>query len=249
MDTWKVKTMRLGSISLDKSAMTHYRNMGVKIEVPIWCTAATNGKLKVLIDTGLDEIDWIINGIGPDCHQTEEEQMPVVLKKAMGWNPEDVDIVINTHLHYDHCGTNHLFKNARFYLQKKEWEAAYNPTPGIQFLYCERFFDKKAVSYFQWELLDGEKNIAPGLIALPTPGHTAGHQSVLINTEEGVLCVSGDAVCLLENLSDNIEANIVMEAEKVYTSLTSIKRKADLIIPGHEMSIANYCEKGFPRVS
>lgn len=248
MDTWIVKTMCLGTISVDKSAMTHYRNMGVRLEIPIWCVAATNGRHKILIDTGVDDIEWVITGPGPDVHQKKEEWMPSVLKKAMGWTPEDVDIVINTHLHYDHCGANSLFRNSKFYLQRKELEAAYNPTPGVKFLYAEKFFDKRAVSYFQWELLDGEKTIAPGLIVFPTPGHTPGHQSVLIKTAEGALCVCGDAACLLENLSDNIEANIVMDANAVYTSLESIRQKAEFVIPGHEPEIANFCENGFPRV-
>jgi glyoxylase-like metal-dependent hydrolase (beta-lactamase superfamily II) len=246
--TWSVKTIRLGTISADKSGLTHFRNFGVKLELPIWCVAATDGRHKVLIDTGIDDIDWVVAGPEPAAHQRQDEQMRAALKAAMDWSPGDVDIVINTHLHFDHCGCNFMFKNARIYVQKKEMEAAYDPPAGIKHLYAPKCFDKHAVPYFQWEFLDGEAAIAPGLLVFPTPGHTLGHQSVLINIEEGALCVAGDVASLVENITANIETSILVDAAAVYASFDSIRRKADFIIPGHEPGIPNLCKSGFPRI-
>lgn len=249
MDKWKIKVIRGGTISADKSGCTHYRNFGVKIELPIWFVAVTNGALKVLIDTGMDDLDWVVkSGAEPFAHQTEEEQTCPALKAAMGWEPDDVDIVINTHLHYDHCGCNRMFKNADIYLQRRELEAAFNPTPGLRHLYAARYFDKNAVSYFQWKLLDGEELIAPGLLVFPTPGHSLGHQSVLIDAEEGVVCATGDLANLAENIYEDIETGIVVNADDVYRSFETIRRRAQFIIPGHEPGIPNLSEGGFPRV-
>ncbi len=249
MEKWKITVIRGGTISADKSGCTHYRNFGVKIELPIWFVALTNGDLKVLIDTGMDDLEWVVkSGAEPFAHQNEEEQTHRALKVAMNWMPEEVDIVINTHLHYDHCGCNRLFKNADIYLQRRELEAAFNPPPGLRHLYAARYFDKNAVPYFQWKLLDGEALIAPGLLAFPTPGHSHGHQSVLVDTGEGAVCVTGDVANLAENIYENIETGIVVDADAVYKSFETIRRRAQFIIPGHEPGIPNLCEHGFPEV-
>jgi glyoxylase-like metal-dependent hydrolase (beta-lactamase superfamily II) len=249
MGKWRVKTIQLGTISADKSGITHYRGLGTKLELPVWCVAVTDGKTRILVDTGMDDIDWVIGGPEPFAHQKESERMRPALKAAMGWDPGDVDAVVNTHLHFDHCCCNHMFKNADIYVQRRELETAYAPPPGVRHLYAARCFDKKAIPYFQWKLLDGEAEIFPGVIAFPTPGHTFGHQSVLVDMEEGSLCVAGDVVGLVENINDNVEGGTIMEVEAYYRSFVSIRRKADFIVPGHEPGIANHMEKGFPAIA
>lgn len=125
--TWTVKALRGGGIVLDRSAMTHFKGKGETIDVPIWFAAATDGKTKVVIDTGIFNLAWVQAGPEPGCHQTPDQVTPAAVKKHMGWEPEEVDIVINTHLHYDHCGGNQYFKNADFFVQREEWDAAHNP--------------------------------------------------------------------------------------------------------------------------
>ena len=249
MGKWRVKTIQLGVIDADKSAITHYRGIGTKVAVPVWCVALTDGKTKALVDTGMDDMEWVVKGPEPYARQTESEQMRPALKAAMGWAPEDVDIVINTHLHFDHCCCNYMFKNADIFVQRRELAAAYTPPQCVRGLYAAKCFDKKAVPYFQWKQLDGEAEILPGIIAFPTPGHTYGHQSVLVDTDEGSLCVAGDVVGMVENINDNVEGCTIMEVEAYYESFASIRRKADCIIPGHEPGIANHMEKGFPRIA
>ncbi len=239
----------MGTISADKSGLTHYRGLGTKLEVPVWSVALTDGKTKVLVDTGMDDIDWVVSEPEPFAHQKESEQMRPALKAAMGWTPEDVDIVINTHLHFDHCCCNYMFKNADIYVQRLELETAYTPPPGVRHLYQTRCFDKKAVPYLQWKLVEGEAEILPGIIVFPTPGHTYGHQSVLVDIDGGALCVAGDVVPLVENINDNVEGCTIMEIEDYYRSFASIRRKADFIVPGHEPAIANHMTSGFPRIA
>lgn len=108
-------------------------------------------------------------------------------------------------------------------------------------LYASRFFDKNVISYFQWQFLDGEAEILPGLICLPTPGHTYGHQSVLFHTAKGTVCVAGDAATTLDNIRHNIEMGISVDSQKVYESMQKIRIRTDYIIPAHEPSIQN-CE-------
>ena len=246
---WSVKAIQGGGIVLDRSAMTHFKGKGETLDVPIWFLAATDGVKKILVDTGIYNLAWVQAGPEPGCHQTLDQVTPVAVKKALGWKSEEIDIVINTHLHYDHCGGNQYFKNAEFYVQKTEWEAAHNPIESEKVFYSQELFGRDAVNFFQWHFLEGETTILPGLAVTPTPGHTRGHQSVLINTEEGVLCVAGDIVNTAENINGNMEPNIVVNTEQVYDSLKRIRQRASYVLPGHEPSIPDGATSHFIKIN
>ena len=105
----------------------------------------------------------------------------------LGLMPRDVGVVVNTHLHFDHAGNNDLFPHARFPVQRAQVEFARdNPD------YPGRFWDLPQLAY---ELLDGPAEVAAGVRVLPTPGHTPGHQSVVVTLPRtGTLILAGDAV-------------------------------------------------------
>ena len=96
---------------------------------------------------------------------------------GLGLVPGDIDLVINTHLHFDHCGQNAVFKHAAFYVQRGELDRCRRESPALY-----DWFDFQNASF---ELLDGDAEIRPGLSVIATPGHTSGHQSVLVAPEEG----------------------------------------------------------------
>jgi N-acyl homoserine lactone hydrolase len=91
--------------------------------------------------------------------------------------PGDIGLVINTHLHFDHCGQNAVFKHAAFYVQQTELARARRESPQLA-----NWFDFMNARF---ELLDGDTEILPGLSVIATPGHTAGHQSVVVRAADG----------------------------------------------------------------
>ena len=105
---------------------------------------------------------------------------------AQGVKPEQVDFVINTHLHFDHCGWNTrivdgnarpTFPNARYVVQKRDFEHAKNPTERDRASYIlENYLPVEVAG--QWWLLDGEREIVPGVSVFPAPGHTPAMQCV-----------------------------------------------------------------------
>jgi len=97
--------------------------------------------------------------------------------------PRDVVCVINTHLHFDHCGGNRLFPGVPIHVQRAEREAA--KAPG----YLEEWVEFEGATYVEHE---GEAEILPGVRVVPTPGHSPGHQSVLVDTDDGLVVVAGD---------------------------------------------------------
>lgn len=100
-------------------------------------------------------------------------------------SPADVKIVINSHLHFDHCGQNAVFKRAPFYVQRSELERARRDEKTTR-----EWFDFAGARY---ELLDGDGEIAEGVRVVATPGHTVGHQSVLVDAVDGSAVMIGDA--------------------------------------------------------
>src|SRR5207245_6561631 len=100
-------------------------------------------------------------------------------------SPADVTMVINSHLHFDHCGQNAVFKYAPFYIQRSELARARK-----QERTTSEWFDFAGARF---ELLDGDAQIADGVRVVATPGHTVGHQSVFVEVEDGAAVMIGDA--------------------------------------------------------
>lgn len=99
----------------------------------------------------------------------------------------DVTGVANCHLHFDHSGQNvRLPPGVPIFVQRAEWVMVHRPEYTVP-----EWIDAPQLSY---ELLDGEMDVAPGLRLVPTPGHTAGHQSLVIDTPEGSIVLAGQAV-------------------------------------------------------
>ena len=104
-------------------------------------------------------------------------------------DPSDIGWVINSHLHFDHCGQNAVFPGAPFYIQRTEFERRHQyETPAAWLEFAGARF----------ELLDGDAEIVPGVRVLPTPGHTDGHQAVAIDTTKGPALITGDACWTVE---------------------------------------------------
>ena len=128
--------INLGNITLDKSAMTYMSGMGTKIDVPVWGAAVEGNGLKMLIDTGIGDPDKYVP-FHP-CWQEADETLPGALAE-LGWGLNDIDIVINSHLHYDHSENNPLLPNARFYVSLREWEFAKDPISTQKWLYTHNW--------------------------------------------------------------------------------------------------------------
>lgn len=109
--------------------------------------------------------------------------------QAHGLRPEQIDIVVNTHLHFDHCGWNTrrvdgktvpTFPNARYVVQKGEFEHALHPTERDRASFISDNFVPVEASG-QWWLLDGDREIAPGVELIRVPGHTRDMQCVRLS--------------------------------------------------------------------
>jgi len=119
-----------------------------------------------------------------------------------GIPPDDVDIVINTHLHFDHCGWNTIrtgqniaatFPNAKYYVQKGEWERAQSPAERDAISYISANYDP-LVESGQMQLLTGDQEILPGISVQVFPGHTRDMQAVVITSGGQTACYISDLI-------------------------------------------------------
>jgi N-acyl homoserine lactone hydrolase len=108
------------------------------------------------------------------------------------WSPtlpdelvRSVAIVVNTHLHFDHCGGNRLFPGVPIHVQRRELADARTEDDYT----IPEWVDFPGATYVEH---DGEAELVPGVRLLPAPGHTAGHQIVLVETDEGPIVLGGD---------------------------------------------------------
>jgi N-acyl homoserine lactone hydrolase len=238
-----ITTLRLGRSIEDRSGNLYMTDPGVKMEMAFNAAAIEAGGKRILVDTGIQSLA-MYEEYAP-CMQDDYETLEGALA-MVGWRPEDVDIVINTHLHFDHCGQNSRFPQARFVVQKAEREAAHHPIQTQVTFYLPELFDPPAVSASAWIVVDGEFEVAPGVRVIATPGHSAGHQSVVVETAEGAVVYSGDVANLLENLTRDIPAAILIDVPRCLESMEKVRQAGRFVIPSHDTTISPGRHSGFP---
>lgn len=127
---------------------------------------------------------------------------------AIGLAPEDIDIVINTHLHFDHCGWNTVrrgdqfvatFPNATYYVQKKEWEHGCLQLERDAISYMSPNYDP-LIESGQMVLLEGDQEIAPGISVEIFRGHTADMQAVIVESGGKKACYISDLIATSAHL-------------------------------------------------
>lgn len=134
----------------------------------------------LLVDTGLVRGNaWIEEHYLPRARDIREAL------RAVDIDPGDVRLVVNTHLHFDHAGQNRAFPRVPIVVQDAEWDLAWDAgSPAAEWV---DFEDARYVR------VRGDAEIAPGVRVLATPGHTAGHQSVTVETADGLVLIAGQA--------------------------------------------------------
>jgi N-acyl homoserine lactone hydrolase len=197
-----------GTQRYEKSVSTHGRGHGRFIEAPILAYLIETPNGRILYDAGCDYSkiadpalrERYLEPMRPQFEppmMTDDQRIPRYLSK-LGLTPADVDLVFLGHLHFDHAGGVADLPGCEVHVQWAELAAARSGTDhGV-------FADELSNSH-TWKVRNGEYTVTPGVLAIESPGHTAGHMSLFIELPKGppvILC--GDAADLMENITDEV---------------------------------------------
>jgi N-acyl homoserine lactone hydrolase len=153
--------------------------------IPLYVHLIDHPDARVVIDTGMTEVHPLVADHDPRLRPLGEQDLDLTT----------IDIVVNTHLHFDHCGGNHLFAGRPIYVQRTELEDA----RSMEDYTIREWVDAPGVQY---EPVDGEYELLPGVRLVPAPGHTPGLQVVVVETNGDPIVIGGDVATFSSELDE-----------------------------------------------
>ncbi|HAG11291.1 MAG TPA: hypothetical protein DCK76_07900 [Desulfotomaculum sp.] len=206
MSRLTIYPLDLGDAVVDQGMSMEKEGMGVPWKAKLLCYYIEGAEKKILVDPGVSDQEhadmWHDE---TNCRVTPGQSMAALEK--IGAKPEEIDIILLTHLHWDHAYHLDKYKNAEIYVAKEELTYALMPLPPHYFYYehwnigLTPWYTKSIPRMRTIDLVPHK--IVDQVIMVPTPGHTPGSMSVVVETENGPYIICGDAVMVQDNLTGN----------------------------------------------
>lgn len=210
---------------------------GVRQPAPIWYIEGA--KERILVDTSFDpspERTLEVIGRSYGCSRSPDQTVEAALSKV-GVKPEEIDLVILTHLHHDHIGHNELFTNATFIAQNDELPLALAP-PRSGFLFYYKEFAHHVLNVIdRMELIDGDKKITEGVEVWKMGGHSPGLMSVIVETDAGRIAIASDLVYDYKNLELDLPIGTYWNMKEVTNAYQRLRLATDIVLPNHDWRI------------
>jgi len=228
----------LGKMKMNKSLMTYFMNFQKEIWVPVVCWLIKGGDKNLLIDSGAPP------EVMREFWYGDYEEV-IAFEEALnsaGVSPNQIDIIIQTHLHFDHCGNTPKCQNTEVIVQSAELEFAQNLHPLFYGSY-----PKSTLAGVDFKKVDGDIEVLPGIWVFHLPGHSPGTQAVSLQTKKGRIVLSG--FC---SIKDNffppekirkiwpvLTPGVHIDSIKAFNSALRVKELGDTVIPIHDMENAS----------
>ena len=247
MNDYTIRPLLLSKRNAEMGPMTYLAYLDRPVVRPYVMWYIKAGDKHVLVDTSMEAHD--LRNYHPGFSNIPQEHVQSFEQalSSVDCEPEDIDIIIHTHLHMDHIYNTPKCKNAVVYIQKKELESALDPHP-----IHEIYFPRDIIEKIDFQIIDEDSVILPGISVVRTPGHTPGGQSVVVNTAKGRAVITGFC-CVMDNFNPPedvktrfsptisypvIAPGIHTDLYQSFDSVLKVKEIADIIIPAHDPDMA-----------
>ena len=241
MTEYTIRQINTGWQFLDKSQYSTFREgYGVIVKHPVFVFLIEGNGRKILVDTGMSDTEhskkYHHDGL-QEPGQAVHEQL-----ERLGVRCDEIEMILFTHLHWDHCYNLDKFPKARLYVSETEYRFAMDPIP----MYWNSYESPQTglpcpFRGRKFNLVYGEEEILEGVRMVPTPGHSPGHMAVSVQTSEGLYFLIGDLVLMRENLRPHQKTGwpITMPARfyncvELWHSVMEVKERADHILMTHD---------------
>lgn len=210
---------------------------GDMVPSPVWYLEA-DGR-RILVDAGSPPSARIAEGgedwlrLGAYIPPTGPEPALADQLGELGVGPDDVEIVVLTHLHWDHVGHLEMFPNATFVAHREELSWALAPPPYMYWWYGPSRRYVRAV-LDRMQLIDTDQHeVVPGVRMVRTGGHSPGHCIVLVETDVGRVCLTGDAAYNYRNLEYEWPTGIYVDVRELIGGMRTVKALGEVIVLHH----------------
>lgn len=219
--------------------------------MPIWTWLIEHPAGNFLVDTGeisvicqpnyFDGLSWFDAWVNKTLFEFEvrrKDEIDVLLEKA-GFSTDAIDKVLMTHLHMDHADGLCHFPKSEILVNRAEWEKPFGALPKTKDGSWNPTFVDLNENFGPFKA----KRLAEGLWLVDTPGHTFGHCSVVLETEEGLVFLAGDASYNQDQLENNVFSAGVADlsaAKKSYEDIKKLAKEKPLVyLPSHDAEVIN----------
>lgn len=233
--------MDCGGGEFDYGVLVALQRPGEKVISPFSACLVDTDDGPILVETGLnpDGLKDPYAAAGERARDVklilkEENDIRFRLQE-IGLKPADVRMVILSHMHWDHAGGCNFFSHATFIIQRAEYRFALFPDTPFRRPYLGSLYE----GICHLDLCEGDGEVVPGVWVISTPGHTPGHQSVLVSLPEaGKILLAFDAINTWTNVELKVPGGVTWNASLAMESMNRLiqiaKREKATLIPGHE---------------
>jgi N-acyl homoserine lactone hydrolase len=241
----RLYALHCGGDVMDWAAFDPFdERVGTKVYNPYFVYVITHPRGTVLFDTGIHPAMGVdpVARLGPaaaafDTRIGPEDHIEACLER-IGLTPGDIDVVIVSHLHFDHAGGLEWLTHAPVLVQREELRFARNPPVYQELIYVSGDFEHD----LQWRELDGDHDVFGDgrLVALSTPGHSRGHQSLMVKLDNGeTVILLADATYLLSKMRERALPAVLWSPDAMVASwerIEALEREHDaMLIATHDL--------------
>jgi glyoxylase-like metal-dependent hydrolase (beta-lactamase superfamily II) len=231
--TYTITPLDLGSVVREKSLFTYMHDFGTQIELRVISFLLRGDGRTVLVDTGGPPVEQALAGHLPYV-QSADQALDHQLR-AHEVDPAEVDAVIYTHLHWDHAYNTAGLRTARFFVSRRELEFARDPCPIQDWMYDARSVGGDPdYEHIDFEFTSPGEEVLPGIVAIPTPGHSPGHQSLVVPTAAGPFVLAGDLSPLQQNWERRIPNGMLHNLEEHFASFDRLAAVGGTVVASHD---------------